>query len=167
MVGDLAAFVRESLASEIEEDVDLGREIDLQRRYLALEQRRFGDRLRVIIDADPAVRSARVPTLVLQPLIENVITHAVSRSASPVTLQLRTEQTAGGGVRLTVSDDALPDAARVPGSIGPRGLGLGLRNIAERLMLRYGPHATLEAGPRPDGGWTAMIALPPENERRA
>lgn len=149
MVGELAAFVRESLASEIEDEIELEREIDLLRRYLALEQRRFGDRLQVIIAVAPELSTVRVPSLLLQPLVENVITHGVARSREPVTLTLTIDRTDEGGVRTTVADDARTDTADVANPPDRQGLGLGLRNSSERLALRYGDRAALEAGPRP------------------
>jgi LytS/YehU family sensor histidine kinase len=128
----------------------------MQTRYLALERRRFPDRLVVVRDLDPEVEHALVPALLLQPLVENAIKYGVERSAAPVTLSLRAEPIADGRLRILIEDDARPASGVAP----PGGFGIGLSNVAQRLRARFGEAARCEAGPRPDGGFRVELLLP-------
>ncbi|MGS4768134.1 sensor histidine kinase, partial [Acinetobacter baumannii] len=88
---DLAELFRVALADS-SASVSLAEEVELAKRYLAIEQIRFGKRLRVVWHLDPAADPARLPPLLLQPLVENAIRHGVEPSARGGKLQVRTER---------------------------------------------------------------------------
>jgi LytS/YehU family sensor histidine kinase len=142
---------------EIEEpEVPLGRELDLLSAYLGIEQVRFGDRLRVTIDADHAACEARVPPFLVQPLAENAIQHGIAPRASGGAVTLRAVVRGGNGAStlvLELSDDGvgMPDDARE---------GIGLRITRQRLQTLYRGAGALSVLPRPGGGTIATIELP-------
>lgn len=125
---DLAQLFRTALA-EAGSSVPLSEEIDRARRYLAIEQVRFGSRLVVHWEIDPKVASARVPPLVLQPLVENAVRHGVEPNARGGELWIRASVRAGQ-VDLRVSNT-------VGDRTGPPGLGMALPNVRERLRLLH------------------------------
>ncbi|HSI16766.1 MAG TPA: histidine kinase [Sphingomonas sp.] len=156
LIEEIGRFFRHSLSVDPVADTTLGDEIDMQLRYLSIERRRFPDRLMVDIDIAPALRSAPVPALILQPLVENVIKHGVGRTTAMVHAAIRADLPPDGALRIVVEDDApAPDD-----DSSTAGLGVGLRNVAERLEARYGPTARLVAGPRDDVGYRAELIIP-------
>ena len=131
MIARLADLLRGTLDRPSGDDVSLATEIDLARRYLDVEQARFGDRLRVEMSVAGDAMRARVPALILQPLVENAVKHAVSvrESGGCVAISARRDD---GVLRLTVEDDG--PGLSVTGENG----GVGLRNTRERLSQKYG-----------------------------
>ncbi len=103
-------------------------------------------------DIDPASTRCPVPTLLLQPLVENAFRHGVEQHAGAGTVSVRS-RCAAGVLRLEVEDDlgCLPQ---------PLVWGVGLKNLRQRLVLRHGPHASLALQPRAGGGVLARIELP-------
>src|SRR5262249_55228009 len=126
----LAEFLRETLATGARERIPLATELELAGRFLAIEQVRFGDRLRVEVGAGGA-DGCPVPPLLLQPLVENAVTHGVAHVLDGGTVRIRAERRAAA-VAITVDNPCDPD--RPAG----RGTGLGLRNVRERLARAYG-----------------------------
>jgi LytS/YehU family sensor histidine kinase len=157
MIVNLSTFFRTSLTIDPAEDATLAQEIEFQRLYLDVERVRFPKRLRVEIDVPETLAHARVPPLILQPLVENAVKHGVSRAAAAVTLRIAARQ-AGHRVVVTVEDDG-PPAAPNP----ERGTGVGLANVRERLAARFGQGAACEAGPLPDGGYRVTLSFPLES----
>ena len=154
MILDLSGLLRRMLSDvDATPEVPLADEIDLQRLYLRLEARRFEDRLRVEIDLPEALADTLVPRLILQPLIENAVKYAVGKSHAVVLIRI-CAAAEPQRLTLTVDDDGI-----APGNEAS-GLGIGLANVRERLRMRYGPSATLTAGPRANGGYRACIAMP-------
>ncbi|WP_404714038.1 sensor histidine kinase [Sphingomonas sp. MMS24-J13] len=154
MILNLATFFRTSLTGDPTEDVPLGDEIQLQRLYLDIETVRFPERLTVVIDLPEALRSACVPGLILQPLVENAVKYGVSRTRRPVTIRIRAREEQGN-LQLTVEDDGDPmenDAVQ--------GTGVGLRNVRDRLAARYGADAHSLWGRRPEGGFSVTLQIP-------
>ncbi len=135
----LSDFLRRSLGLGERRLVALREELDLARAYLAIEQIRFGARLRLEWTIDPATESALLPTLLLQPLVENAIKHGIAALPEGGTLTLEAEL-AEGHVIFRVAN---PMDADVP---APQGLGLGLRQVRQRLLGRFGNRARFEAG---------------------
>jgi two-component system, LytTR family, sensor kinase len=125
----------------------------LQQRYLAIETRRFPRRLEVQIDVEPEATKALVPSLIIQPLTENVIRHAVSTSREQIVLTIQARRL-GDQLHLTVRN-SLSD-----GGAGPAGTSIGLANVAERLHARFEGRCAFIAGPQPNGGFAAMIQIP-------
>ncbi|THD62431.1 histidine kinase [Phenylobacterium sp.] len=156
MVLSLSNFLRASLEKTPGDKVTLADELTAQRQYLAIEQERFGDRL-VLVEATPAdLRDALVPGLILQPLIENAVKYGVARTTRPVRVEIGAALGEHGLV-VTVRDDAVPDIAKAPTT-----LGVGLANVRRRLEVLYGEAGRLTCGPRPGGGFAATVELPLE-----
>jgi LytS/YehU family sensor histidine kinase len=163
LIGEIGRFFRYSLAADPVADSALGEEIEMQSRYLELERRRFPHRLNVAVEVADGVDRAQVPTLILQPLVENAIKHGVERSRAAVTLTLRAAEAAGRLV-IVVEDDARPEPDD-PDRSPPPGLGIGLNNVMQRLRARFGDEASFVAGPLAEGGFRVELRLPLTVER--
>ena len=150
----LAGFLKHTLAAAPRELVRLESEIDSQGRYLDIEQVRFPDRLRRRLMVEPEAMAAMVPSLILQPFVENAVKHGLAQSLEPVTLEVGACRD-GARLRLWVSDDG-------PGAAGgcDSGLGRSLVNAEQRLKLLYGASASLRYGAAPEGGWRVDVELP-------
>ena len=157
MVENLSDFLRAGLALDPNEDIPLAREIELQSLYLAIETERFPDRLRVEIDVPLEVRRAMVPSLIIQPIVENAVRHAVATSTVPVTLSI-VARAEPNGLAIRVHDSG-GDGAGVLAK-GSAGTGVGLTNVAERLKARYGDPCGFRAASDPSGGFTVSFAIP-------
>lgn len=154
MILNLATFFRTSLTGDPTEDVPLSDEVQLQRLYLDIETVRFPERLVVEIDLPDSLRSACVPGLILQPLVENAVKYGVSRSKRPVTIRI-VARAIHNMLHIAVEDDGAPiDAGQ------DHGTGVGLRNVRDRLAARYGDEARCSWGPRDGGGFAATLQLP-------
>ena len=126
-------------------------EVELARRYLAIEQIRFGDRLQVRWEIDPAGDAARLPPLLLQPLVENAVKHGVEPAAAGGLLRVRT-RVRRGQVEILVAN-SVPQQASVPGH------GIALRNVHERLRLMHDVAAHFQAG-RDGDVYRVQITVP-------
>ncbi|MEZ5318061.1 MAG: histidine kinase [Vicinamibacterales bacterium] len=144
-------------------DVALSEELELVRRYVDIQQVRFGDRLAVTIDVEPGLDERLVPALVVQPLVENALRHGIAPRPGPGRIGLRVFRGAGGLV-IEVEDDGvgLPEGWRVGD-----GAGTGLRNLIARLEARHGGSARLAAGPGASGGTIVRVVLPADAGRRS
>jgi hypothetical protein len=160
MIVNLSTFFRTSLAIDPTEDVTLAQEIEFQKLYLDIEQVRFPNRLQVRIDVPRDLRKAKVPPLILQPLVENAIKHGVARTAEPVTLTV-TAREEDARLLLSVENDCGSPAPAAPGNGRP---SVGLVNVRERLAARFGPEGECVHGPLPDGGYRVTLALPFESD---
>jgi two-component system LytT family sensor kinase len=145
-VSRLSEFLRYTLDQDPMKKVTLRQELDALNLYLGIEKLRFGDRLRLEFDVDERAESALVPSLLLQPLVENAMKYAIAprEQGGSVTIIAGIE---GGGLRLAVVDDGpgLP-----PAMATSDGRGVGLRNTRERLKVLYGDAHVVEvadAGP--------------------
>jgi signal transduction histidine kinase len=134
----LSDFLRRSLGLGERRLVPLREELDLARAYLAIEQIRFGARLQVDWRIEAEAEPALLPTLLLQPLVENAIKHGIAALPEGGTLQLAA-QCLEGHVILQVENPLDADAP------APQGLGLGLRQVRQRLLGRFGNRARFEA----------------------
>lgn len=135
----LAQYFRQTLALSEQASVPLAQEIAHCQCFLDIEAMRFGDKLAVEITVDEAASSAQVPPMVLQPLVENAVKHGIAHSSRPGTICIHaTVQTAWLHLRV---DNPLETDASVASS--PPGLGLGLRNIAQRLRTLHGDQARI------------------------
>jgi signal transduction histidine kinase len=136
----LADLFRYSLDASSRPSVTLAEEIESVEIYLVIERARFGERLQVAIDIGPEIRSARVPSLLLQPLVENAVRHGVGRTDGicEVVVQARCEE---GSVRLRVTDSGPGFSSTDRAIVMARGTGLA--NVAERLHYQFGERARL------------------------
>ncbi|MEK8050234.1 histidine kinase [Ideonella sp. DXS22W] len=150
---DLSALFRAALA-ETGAAVTLDDEIDLAQRYLAIEKLRFADRLDLRWDLDPEAAFARVPPLVLQPLVENAVRHGVEPAARGGKVLVRTRVRRGMAEVEVIN--TLPDEAEAGSAAGA---GMALANVRERLHLMHDLAATLDTKVE-DGRWHARIAVP-------
>lgn len=132
---DLAELFRVAL-TEVGESVTLDEEVELAQRYLAIEQIRFGERLTVTWEIDPAAGAARMPPLLLQPLVENAVRHGVETADDGGTIRVRTRVKGGRAVISIVNS--------VPATASRPGLGMALHNVQERLRLMHDVNAQFE-----------------------
>ena len=135
--------------------IPLDEEIDLVTRYLEIQRTRFGDRLQIRMTIEPEARQARVPPLLLQPIVENAIRHGLAArlDAGRIDLDARVID---GRLRLVVIDDGNGDAGEV--IAGPERVGLG--NTRARLEALYGGRATLELTRAEGRGTRVTIEIP-------
>jgi two-component system sensor histidine kinase AlgZ len=150
LLEDLSDLFRQALVDQ-GESVTLADEIALARRYLAIEQIRFGERLQVEWRLDPAADAARLPPLLLQPLVENAVRHGVEPSPSGAQLRISTQRR-GAVVVIKVSNT-------VPAGPGPAGSGLALRNVRERLSLLHDLQGQFRSGSQ-DGLFQVRLEVP-------
>jgi sensor histidine kinase YesM len=154
VVEQLSSLLRLTLAHPGSSEVPLGEELHLVGRYLAVEQARFPDRLRLTIDVPDELLGAAVPSFALQHLVENAIRHGVASSISAGRVRVTAERR-DDLVMLTVQDDGVGIA---PGRAEL--VGHGLANTHARLQVLYGERATLVVSAAPGGGTLAVLTLP-------
>jgi len=160
MLLKLSTFFRTSLSVDPSADVTLAEEIELQRLYLDIEKVRFPSRLRVEIDIPKEVESARLPALVLQPLVENAIKYGVSPTRDKVTLRIEARPLGDGRMEIIVTNTGNPDARPARDRDRIESTGVGLANVIQRLNARFGTHAKCEFGPLSNGGYQVHIIMP-------
>jgi LytS/YehU family sensor histidine kinase len=158
MVSELSDFLRLVLSTSSEQEVPLERELGLLDRYVAIQRVRFQDRLTVNCNIEDGVRAALVPSLILQPLVENAIRHGISPRAGAGYVQV-TARRLGDKLSITILDDGVGVRARRSRERS-RGTGLGLTNTTTRLMHLYGDNHEFESGPRDEGGYAVRITIP-------
>lgn len=156
MVLSLSDFLRTTLTLDPMHDVPLSHELALQHGYLAIERERFSDRMAVKIDMPEDTRDALVPSLILQPLIENAIKHGVNASTGKVEIALSARREADR-LRVSVENDMPLEEAHAP---APQGMGVGLHNVAERLRTRFQGDSTFMSGSVAPGRYRVSIDLP-------
>jgi two-component system, LytTR family, sensor kinase len=142
--------------------VTLAEEVEHVERYLRLEQARFPGRLRLAIEIDPAARRATVPTMSLQPLVENAIRHGVRRRPGGGTITIRATAR-GAEIELSVSDDGAgfsPERADL--ALRGAGGGIGLANVDGRLRAAFGDDHGLQVRSTPGAGTTVTATVPAE-----
>jgi len=158
MLDAFTDYLRASLLQMRAEDVSLGEELDLVQSYLTVMQCRMGQRLRWQLDIPAELRTARIPPLLLQPLIENAIHHGLEPQIDGGQLCLRARMD-GSGLCIEIDDDGIGLAAAQQRQ--RRGSGVALQNIRERLRATYGPEASLQLQASTDGhGTHVRLNLP-------
>jgi hypothetical protein len=155
MVMKLAQFLRLGLAADPTLNIPLELELELQRTYLEIEQLRFPD-LQVEFSIDETVNEALVPSLILQPIIENAVKYGVAEAPPPATISIGA-RASGKKLILTVIDSGKG------GGTSANGAGIGLANVRQRLTLLYGDdEAGMTVGRGLQGQFRVEIALPLE-----
>jgi signal transduction histidine kinase len=160
MVQGLSAFLRYSLDNDPMQRVTLGQELEAAALYLDIEKLRFDERLRVVIDVPNSLRTALVPSLLLQPLIENAVKHAVAGRIEGGEIMISAHpQDASLCIRVADDGPGCGNAGPAPAGAGH---GVGLANTRERLRVLYGERQRFEAGNRSTGGFQVELILPLE-----
>jgi two-component system LytT family sensor kinase len=160
MVLKLSTFFRSSLTLDATADISLAEEIALQRLYLDIEKVRFPRRLKAEFDIPEELESARLPALLLQPVVENAIKHAVSQTRDKVTLTIAAREAGPGRFTIEVSNTGGRPASAQTNRKETAGTGVGIANVCQRLSARYGTLAKCAYGPRGDGGYSVLLTLP-------
>jgi LytS/YehU family sensor histidine kinase len=155
MLARLGELLRVTLERGSVQQVPLERELSFLRLYLEIERIRFHDRLEVDFEVDPDALDALVPTLILQPLVENAVRHGVARLTGPGRVGVHAAREDGKLV-LQVADTG----AGFPAGNGGTRLGVGLSNTRARLEQLYGADAALTLGNAPAGGALVTVTLP-------
>lgn len=157
MITRLGDFLRLTLESGGAMEVTLQQELEFLNGYLEIERIRFQDRLTTHIHVDPDVLNARVPNLILQPIVENAMRHAVARTNAGV-VEI-TAAARNGSLRIEVKDNG-PGMTSEPRAMARASRGVGLANTQARLVCLYGTEAKFELRNRPTGGLTVMLEVP-------
>ncbi len=153
----LSTLLRVMIEDASRQTLDLGRELELTRKYLQIEQVRFEDRLRVEWSVDESLLDVQVPSLILLPLVENAVRHGLSPKVGPGRLRVGAAAE-GGSLVLTVEDDGL-------GTTLPLRPGVGVSNTRERLDAMYGERASLSLETQLGRGLCARIRIPLREDR--
>jgi hypothetical protein len=153
MVVQLGDLLRRLLTAGEREFTQLADELQFVQLYLDLQQRRFPDRLSIAVPAREGAPPAWVPSLILQPLVENAVAHGLAGHEGPVTVKVSAEA-AGETLVLRVENNMSPSWRGVDGS------GIGLANVRERLAVQFGHRASFGAGPAEGHRWVAQIHMP-------
>jgi len=156
MLGHLNAILKRTLERNAPEKVPLSQELEVVENYLAIEQVRFADRLRVDIKVDPGALQSLVPCFLLQPIVENAIRHGIAHCEDEGFVEASAKRE-GNRLRISVRDTG----AGIKGRATP-GSGIGLTNTRERLAYFYPDAYEMEAGPIKAGGFEVAIELPYE-----
>lgn len=160
MLSQIADLLRTTLEQESLPEVPLSQEVALARQYLAIEQTRLGDRLRVETAIAPETMDALVPSMLLQPLIENAVRHGVAPRADGGTVSIRSEAHSGQ-LRIVVRNSGAPEANRIDERFG----GIGLNNTKARLHTLYGEDGAFSLTCPDGGGCEAAVRLPLRTSR--
>ena len=144
MIGDLGALLRMSLESQSSHEITLREEMKAIELYLNIQRFRFPDTLTVEIKIDPCTLEARVPHLILQPLIENAFRHGISKRVGPGVLRIESRN-GNGTIKLRISDNGPGTRGKIENS------GIGLSNTRARLEKLYGDRAALDFNNSPSG----------------
>lgn len=170
MLSRLSSFLRYTLINKPSARVTVAQEVETLKLYLDIERMRFEERLRTKFNIDPETVEALLPSLLLQPLVENAIKYAVSQQETGAEITIST-QLVGPTLRITVSDtgpglqsDAVDNRLSGVTYDGgePVSTGVGLANIRDRLSQAYGESHRFETNEPPEGGFEVLIELPYE-----
>ena len=157
MLSRLSSFLRFTLINEAAAKVPLTQEIETLKLYLDIEKMRFEERLRTFFTIEPAVQDALVPSLLLQPLVENAIKYAVTPKEEGADISV-VAQLVGQRVRITVSDTG---PGLQPGQQDfTLSTGVGMANTRERLLQAYGDDQRFEHYVKAGGGFEVLLELP-------
>ena len=158
MLARLSSFLRYTLANEPTAKVTLAQEVETLKLYLEIEKMRFEDRLRPHFRIDSDTIGARLPSLLLQPLIENAIKYAVTPSENGADIWISAVRE-GQAVRLEVADNGNAEGAEIAASPST---GVGLANIRDRLTQAYGATHRFETRQNDKGGFSVILEIPYE-----
>ncbi len=169
MLTRLSSFLRHTLVTEPGGKTTVRQEVDTIKLYLDIERMRFEERLRTEFDIEESAAKACLPSMLLQPLVENAIKYAVSPQMEGAKITVRANRS-GDRLRLVVSDSGpglqgrSPDRPKgdAPGTGGTVSTGVGLPNIRDRLAQAYGEDHLFEIRSPAEGGFSVLIEIPYE-----
>lgn len=166
MLTRLSSFLRHTLVTQPGGKVSIAQEVETLKLYLDIERMRFEERLRTVFRIEPAAANAAIPSLLLQPLVENAIKYAVSPQEEGARISL-TAQVIGNRLRVTVADTGPGMQAQMAARMSDlppsrTSTGVGLANIRDRLAQAYGDDHRFEILTPPEGGFTVIIEVPYE-----
>ena len=175
MLSRLSSFLRYTLVNEPAVRVTVEQEVETLKLYLDIERMRFEERLRTTFNIEPASRDAMLPSLLLQPLVENAIKYAVTPQESGAEITITTQvdghnlrivvSDTGPGLRSKVTENRLSGVTYDGGQ--PVSTGVGLANIRDRLAQAYGENHRFETIEPEKGGFAVIIELPFERRETA
>jgi sensor histidine kinase YesM len=165
MLARLGDFLRLTLENSGAQQVTLQEEIEFLRCYLEIEHVRFHDRLTVNMQIEPETLEARVPNLILQPIVENAIRHGIVSRIAPGKIEISASVT-GDALQLRVKDNG-PGLGQVEGGHAIVKEGLGLANTRARLAQMYGSAHRFEMSDAPEGGLQVTLTIPFESSSAA
>jgi two-component system LytT family sensor kinase len=157
MLSRLSSFLRYTLVNEPMGSVTVAQEVETLKLYLEIEKMRFEERLRPCFTIDPEVSRARLPSLLLQPLVENAIKYAVTPQEEGADIEVQARRS-GDRVVLTVRDSG--PGAEDHWVRAQQSTGVGLANIRDRLAQAYGPNHRFETESNRNGGFSVTIEIP-------
>ncbi len=163
MIGGLSELLRVALEQRDTQEVPFRDELTLLDRYLEIEAVRFSDRLAIERRIDDDTLDLFVPSLSLQPLVENAVRHGIAKIEGPGHISISCSRT-NGMLVLRVEDNGPGIASELPSLMQQ---GIGLSNTVERIRHLYGEHATLSLANRPEGGAAAELRIPMRERRSA
>ncbi len=155
MTVQLGRLLRASLERVGTQEISLQQELEFLQDYLKIQQTRFGDRLEVKVSVDPALLMFPLPSMILQPLVENAIRHGIAESAALGRIEIRAERDAVS-LRIIISDNG----PGMKNETRQQGNGFGLRSTRARLRQLYGEHHEFRMKYNPGEGCTVMLAVP-------
>lgn len=153
MVVQLGDLLRRLLSAGERDFSRLSDELHFTYSYLELQKQRFPDRLTLQFPRVEVMPAVWVPSLILQPLVENAVVHGLSGHEGPVTVRIEIEEQSAQHLLVRIANTLAP--ARPAGAEG-----VGLRNVRERLAVQFAEKASLEAGPSGSGEWIATVRIP-------
>ena len=160
MLSRLSSFLRYTLVNEPTAKVTLAQEVETLKLYLEIEKMRFEDRLRPHFKIEPAAADAKLPSLLLQPLIENAIKYAVTPAEDGADIWLTAERE-GQAIRIAVVDSG-PGLGSMSDA---QSTGVGLANIQDRLLQAYGAAHGFKTETNEQGGFSVTLEIPYENDK--
>jgi LytS/YehU family sensor histidine kinase len=165
MLSRLSSFLRYTLVNEPTGTVTMSQEVETLKLYLEIEKMRFEDRLRPRFEVEPSVEKARLPSLLLQPLVENAIKYAVTPQEEGAEIAVEARRVIDR-VLITVSDSG---PGLDPTGASSTSTGVGLANIRDRLAQAYGDNhrfesESIKAAPDRPGGFRVLIDIPYQTE---
>ncbi|HXR91811.1 MAG TPA: histidine kinase [Steroidobacteraceae bacterium] len=155
MIVALSDFLRHAATDSTRPQVPLAQEVEHLRQYLEIQKARFAERLQVTLTIPPELLNAQVPSLILQPLVENAIKHGIAKRAQGGEIQVAATQ-ANGVLNLRVGNDG----PCLPAEMEKKRTGIGIANLRNRLQLMYGNRFELSLRNQATGGVEVSISLP-------
>lgn len=159
MISRLSELLRYNIDGSSEPELPLARELELLGRYIDIMQVRFQGRLDVQVRAGEDVQRAMVPAMMLQPLVENAVTHGIERTSGAGSVVISADRD-GDALVLRVRDSGPGVTLEINGVMQARGRGVGVRNTVERLAQLYGADGRFTLQTSPEGGAVAEVRLP-------